>query len=111
MNFMLNALMAVKEASLKKVKVGARLEENQVIIFVEDSGPGVSTELEEKIFRPFFSTKGEEGSGLGLYISKIIAENHECELSVRRSTDNSLGGACFELKFPSKRNIEKRLAA
>jgi signal transduction histidine kinase len=111
MNFMLNALVAVKEAPLKKVKVGARLEENQVIIFVEDSGPGVSSDLEEKIFRPFFSTKGEEGSGLGLYISKIIAENHECELSVRRSTDASLGGACFELKFPSKRNIEKRLAA
>ena len=111
MNFMLNALAAVKEAPSKKVKVGARLEENHVVIFVEDSGNGVPADLEEKIFRPFFSTKGEEGSGLGLYISKLIADNHECELSVKRSTDASLGGACFELKFPSKRNIEKSLAA
>ncbi len=111
MNFMLNALSAVKESPVKKVKVGARIQEDQVVLFVEDSGPGVPSDIEEKIFRPFFSTKGEEGSGLGLYISKIIAENHECELSVKRSTDASLGGACFEIKFPLKRNLEKKLAA
>jgi signal transduction histidine kinase len=111
MNFMLNGLAAVKDAPLKKVKVGARLEESCVIIFVEDSGSGVPEDLKEKIFRPFFSTKGEDGSGLGLYISKLIAENHECELSVNKSEDASLGGACFELKFPAKRNLEKRLAA
>ncbi len=111
MNFMLNALAAVKESEVKKVRVGARLHENEVLLYVEDSGPGVEEELQDKIFRPFFSTKGEEGSGLGLYISKLIAENHECELSVKKSSDSAFGGACFELKFPAKRNLEKRLAA
>lgn len=111
MNFMLNALAAVKEAPIKKVKVGARIHENQVVLFVEDSGPGVPLDIEDKIFRPFFSTKGEEGSGLGLYISKLIAETHECELGVKKSADTAMGGACFELKFPLKRNLEKKLAA
>ena len=111
MNFMLNALAAVKVSPIKRVRVGARYEEANLILYVEDSGPGVPSELNDKIFRPFFSTKGEEGSGLGLYISKIIAENHECELRVKESGNEGYGGACFELKFPEKRNLEKRLAA
>lgn len=104
MNFLLNALSSTKDASVRSVLVGSEKNADGFVFFVEDSGPGVPDELKEKIFRPFFSTKGDEGSGLGLYISKIIAEYHECKIEV--STARVVGkGARFELHFPQSRII------
>ncbi len=100
MNFLLNALFAVGESKTRHVRVGFEYDAEGGILFVEDSGPGVSDEMKERVFKPFYTTKGEDGSGLGLYISKIIADNHESKILVKES---SLKGARFELVFPSHR--------
>ena len=53
-----------------------------VVISVSDNGPGISKEIQEKLFDPFFSTK-EEGTGLGLSIAARIVEEHGGKLSVQ----------------------------
>ncbi|MEZ4814961.1 MAG: HAMP domain-containing sensor histidine kinase [Bdellovibrionota bacterium] len=104
MNFLLNALASTKNSKERVVLVGSESTPNGYMFFVEDSGEGVPEELREKIFRPFFSTKGDDGSGLGLYISKIIAEHHECKLELKSA--RVVGhGARFELLFPNSRII------
>ena len=49
---------------------------NEVEILVGDSGAGMSKAEQSSLFRPFYSTKGDLGNGLGLYISNEIAERH-----------------------------------
>lgn len=54
------------------------------------------------MFDPYFSTKDEKnGTGLGLYMSKIIVEKH---LSARLSVRNEKEGACFTIAIPKKDN-------
>lgn len=101
-NFLLNAISAVEKSPAKMIDLGAELREDHFIMYVEDSGPGVDEKTKESIFRPFFTTKGEDGSGLGLYISKIIADNHSCKINVMTSRS---GGARFELIFPKEKMI------
>ncbi|MBN9418155.1 hypothetical protein ABS71_20455 [bacterium SCN 62-11] len=67
-------------------------------VLVEDNGPGVHEEDVQRIFEPFFTTRDiGQGVGLGLSISREIMQNHQGELSYRRS---ELGGACFEVRLP-----------
>jgi signal transduction histidine kinase len=55
-----------------------------VQIEIEDNGPGISEEMKDKIFQPFFTTKkGTEGTGLGLSITNDIIKAHGGELEVR----------------------------
>jgi signal transduction histidine kinase len=70
-----------------------------VEISVTDDGPGVPSELAERIFEPFFSTKpAHEGTGLGLSLSRSIAEAHRGSLTLHRSLGR---GATFTLKLPA----------
>jgi signal transduction histidine kinase len=61
-------------------------------IAIEDNGPGVPAELEDRIFLPFFTTKAE-GSGIGLALARQIVAGHGARLRVDRSA--TLGGARF----------------
>ena len=62
-----------------------------------DTGIGMDAETKEKIFELFFSSKGSEGTGLGLYITKHIVEQHDGSISV----DSGLGkGSRFLVKIP-----------
>lgn len=71
------------------------VESNPSTIIVEDSGPGVSDQLKQRIFEPFFSTK-ERGTGLGLASVYSVVETHGGKISVSRSC---LDGARFSLVF------------
>jgi len=66
-------------------------------IYLCDNGGGIDSSIEEKIFEPYFSTKGkQQGRGLGLYISKMIMqESFGGDIRLQ----NSLKGACFIIQF------------
>jgi len=52
------------------------------LIEIEDNGPGIPENLAEKLFQPFFSTKGEQGTGLGLWVSRGIVRKHGGDLTL-----------------------------
>ena len=53
-------------------------------------------ELQEKIFEPFVSTKGDRGMGMGLYMAKLIIESHRGRIRV---SNRPSGGARFEVRL------------
>jgi two-component system, NtrC family, nitrogen regulation sensor histidine kinase NtrY len=76
LNLTLNAIEALKEASNKKIIFTAFAEEDKRFIKISDTGSGMSKEVLDKIFIPFFSTK-KNGSGIGLSLSKQIMLMHK----------------------------------
>ncbi len=73
-------------------------EDGQVVIFVEDSGPGIDPGIKNQLFDPFVTTKAPgEGSGMGLAIVQRVARDHQGEV---RFCDSELGGVRFELILP-----------
>ena len=66
-------------------------------ITVSDQGPGIATDIAEQMFRPFFSTKGEKGNGMGLAIVQRAVLNHGGAVSLRNPGE---AGAVFEIDLP-----------
>ena len=73
---------------------------------VEDNGPGISAEHRTHIFEPFFTTKKDVGTGLGLWVSKEIAERHGGHIEVSSGKDSNLGGAVFTVFLPCDANTK-----
>ena len=100
-NLLINAGHAAdKEASW--VKVSARPaagDEGWVEILVEDNGMGIPEDKLEKIFEPFFTSKGrDQGTGLGLSISQRIIEEHGGKIRVESKVGQ---GTCFTVLLPA----------
>ncbi|MBL7092686.1 GHKL domain-containing protein [candidate division KSB1 bacterium] len=81
-NLLLNAIDAVKTKQKGKIKLLARMDSmGRVIIQVSDNGAGIIQSVLDKIFIPFFTTK-QEGTGIGLSLSKQIMRLHRGNISV-----------------------------
>ncbi len=75
---------------------------DKVIITVSDNGGGISPEVMGSIFSPYFTTKDPtKGTGLGLYMSKVIVEDH---MQGRLSVENAGEGALFTIELPRPGN-------
>jgi len=87
-NLVENALDAVRDVEKPTVKVAMRTTKDQVIVTVSDNGCGISAENQLKVFDPFFTTKSVgEGTGLGLWISYDLVQEHNGKLSIESELD------------------------
>jgi signal transduction histidine kinase len=68
-----------------------------VQVVIADTGTGISEEMTRAIFEPFVTTKGEKGTGLGLWIVKGIIQNHAGKLTVRSRMGK---GTVFRIDLP-----------
>lgn len=71
-----------------------------VVITVADTGAGMTKETQQRLFEPFFSTKGHGGTGLGLWICSQLVERNRGALRVRSSQRNGRSGTVFTLFLP-----------
>jgi PAS domain S-box-containing protein len=94
-NLLMNAMQAVGTGG--QIEVRTRRRQNGVEIAVGDDGPGISDQVKERMFAPFFSTKAS-GSGLGLTICQRIVKSHG---SLLRAANGAKGGAVFHFVLPS----------
>ncbi|RLA76370.1 MAG: hypothetical protein DRG78_19160 [Epsilonproteobacteria bacterium] len=87
-----------KKIEAKKITVYSSEDKENYTLRICDNAGGVPKENMEKIFNPYFTTKGEKnGTGLGLYMSQTIVQKH---LQGSLSVENDDEGACFEIKIP-----------
>lgn len=107
-NLISNAADAVAPGGIIRISMAtASAEEgNGVHLQVADNGPGVPAENSVHIFEPFFTTKEDVGTGLGLWVSKEIAERHGGKVQLSSGKDNGLGGAVFRVFLPFDAHLE-----
>ncbi|MDB5024701.1 MAG: hypothetical protein JWP78_2456 [Mucilaginibacter sp.] len=95
-NLMVNAIDAVKDKEHPRISLSAEMKaNNRVIVKVADNGSGIPTELLDKIFIPFFSTR-KTGSGIGLSLCKQIMLLHKGNIQVQSAEGR---GSAFLLQF------------
>jgi two-component system sporulation sensor kinase C len=85
-----------------KVRPGTdwRTNEQGVRITIADTGKGMSAEARKHLYDAFFTTKGSEGSGLGLWVTSNIIRKHQGLIHVRSRSAAERGGTTFTLIFP-----------
>lgn len=99
MNLMINACQAML-ANGGELRVRSQAEGEGTLVEVADTGPGIPTDLLEKVFEPYFSTKSpSEGTGLGLPITKRIVEKHGGKLELASTPGQ---GTRFTVWLPSE---------
>ncbi len=103
LNIVGNAIDAVEDRPSPHVTIGTRLgEEGWVKIVVLDNGPGIAPDKINEIFKPFNSSKGSRGTGLGLPVSRKILREHGGDIIVQSQLDV---GSKFTLKLPIKSEL------
>ena len=99
LNILNNAVDAYEKISSdeKFIKITTQSAENEVAILISDGAGGIKKEHLKKLFEPYFSTKGKNGTGLGLYMSKMIIEK---QFGGEISVASEDGKTTFIVKFP-----------
>lgn len=97
-NLISNAIYAQKQSGGGTITLGAVRHDDKVRIYVKDSGPGIPDSVRDRMFREMVTTKGTQGTGLGLYISNAVVHGRYggtmwCE-------DNPTGGAVIGMDLP-----------
>ena len=97
LNLTINAIQAMPNGGT--IVLGARRQGDDILMFVQDQGSGISERDMERIFDPFFTTK-ESGTGLGLPVAHQIVSRQGGVLSAKRNTDK---GMTFTIELPAHR--------
>jgi len=99
LNLLNNAVDALSELDKERliVEISAEKEDEYIVIYVKDNGAGINEENIHHIFEPYFSTKGKNGTGLGLYMSQMIIEK---QFNGVINVQSSEKGSEFSVKIP-----------
>jgi len=104
-NLVSNAIDACQMAEQKGNEVVIELIDNRkkLIFQVTDNGSGIEYDIKNKIFTTFFTTKGGEGTGLGLLTTRKIVQEHGGKITVESEKGH---GSCFRMEFSHKRLLK-----
>ena len=100
-NVILNAVDALPKGG--NIWISTQQSEDKVVLRIADDGIGMDSNIKEKVFFPFYSTKGTRGSGMGLSIVYGIMLRHQAEISLESSPGK---GAEFTFKFGVQEKAE-----
>lgn len=93
--------MDILSLKRKKIRIMSKLQKKalrkSIVIEIDDSGPGLKQEWKDKVFEPYFSTKENHGSGIGLAIVQKTIIDHHGHIIVE---DSKLGGCKFRIELP-----------
>lgn len=108
-NFLSNAMDAMQDGGLLTAKVAkTHLWGNAAVpairISIADSGSGIPAEHMKDLFQPFFTTKAEVGTGLGLWITRNIVQRHGGVIQVKSRTGAGQSGTVFSICLPLDHN-------
>ena len=95
-NLIVNAVDAMPQGG--KLEIGCQMHDQRLHLRFKDNGMGMPDDVRQKIFEPFFSTKGLHGTGLGLSVSYSIIERHGGSISVTSEAGN---GTEFTIDLPA----------
>lgn len=97
-NFISNAIDAVEMNG--RIRIRVRTIGHGIRILVADDGHGIAPEHRAKVFQPFFTTKKDFGTGLGLWVSKGIIDKHQGSVRMRSRTRPGASGTVFNIDLP-----------
>jgi len=94
LNLLRNAVEALRDTKDPQIELVARLSYGRILITVRDNGPGISTNVIDQVFVPFFTTK-RDGSGIGLSLSRQILTAHGGEIAVSSNSSGTTVSLVF----------------
>ncbi|WFN36545.1 ATP-binding protein [Methanomicrobium antiquum] len=98
-----NSFYWLKTIDIPDKEIRITLDGSQGKLIFSDNGPGISEEDKPYIFSSFYSGKGEEGRGLGLYIARQLLERHDYSIDLAElNSEEKLSGANFVVNFVAK---------
>lgn len=101
-NMISNAIQAYNNTDQEMViNLSAKIENNHIIISIQDFGPGIPKEVQDKLFKEMITTKGKEGTGLGLFMSY---SNIKAHFHGNITFESSSEGTTFNVSLPIYKN-------
>jgi PAS domain S-box-containing protein len=105
-NIVVNALEATGKGGRIRIRIDRvpadETRGSGMLVEVADSGSGISEHDRRHVFQPFYTTKGEDGTGLGLWVSMGIVQKHGGTIRIANCTDEDLRGACVQVYLPER---------
>lgn len=104
-NLVGNALDAVQDQGTLRVRVKPGFcwrggSKRGIVVTISDTGSGIAEPVRKRLFEPFFSTKEQTGTGLGLWATETIVRRHGGNIAVRTAATKDRHGTVFSLFFP-----------
>jgi len=104
-NMMINATQAMSSGGELTVKTSFIKDRDTVEIIIADNGNGIAPEFLDHIFDPFFSTKEDSGTGLGLWVSYGIVKKHKGRIKVKSTVGE---GTTFTIIMPTSKKYKEQ---
>jgi len=101
-NLVTNAMYAMNPGGTLRVSTedGRCGDREAVVLIIEDNGRGIPAENLQRVFEPFFTTRGAIGTGIGLWVAKQFIGGHSGTIDVESSTDMVSHGTKFRIALP-----------